>query len=686
MNKRIAIIIALLFFPLAGLTISVVLSHSSLTCPLTLVSTSDCAAQSIILKDVREYNYSSNTIFDLQWPRPPGWEVSSVNITLSNINTSTHTKVCEDYAEQPFPLFAPGTSIDDSIFFVLCMSFYLTPGQTVYFNKLSALLLNIKANESVYVNIYVLNATYDPIWGILPNETLYSITRVSLNNTGGLLDFKTLNLTSNPNEYLHLNTFSNQTYNNTYFIGISQNVTSITDPSVYWLYARDTYNGDAGSAWWAAFRYNTTTNTSTIFALSNRTIFDNYNDTFDLCLKLYFYPNDPFQGLPRPSDLGLKINGEDVKDINHGIGWWSTSENLSQDTLNFDVSTTWNEPVSFTATICITYYVTPNPFIATLSQAFFTITYYNNYFENQGRLNEYLFLIFLGSVVAAGAGAHMVNKRRTVPRNALRSLEHIIIDHNVSGVLIWAFDFVSMGQDIALVSGFMSAIKSFLEEMKVGGLKRLGTEFGTFIREESELLTATCITSDIGFEEELWIRNRLHKFLSQVEQTYQKQLKDWKGDVSQFREPFLAILASVIDMRRVEELHKQKVAILNRKKKELQVKLNNYGAKIEELKAKYDSGKLSYEEYTEKKIKTEAKYDKVQKEYIYASLFLSKTLPETGVKFTDTEKLEEIQKRFIEIRLEIEELRRKEREGTITPGDWKHKAKLQKELMKLVKQ
>ncbi|MHA1210577.1 MAG: hypothetical protein ACTSRF_15330, partial [Candidatus Freyarchaeota archaeon] len=63
-----------------------------------------------------------------------------------------------------------------------------------------------------------------------------------------------------------------------------------------------------------------------------------------------------------------------------------------------------------------------------------------------------------------------------------------------------------MQQDIALVSGFMTAIKSFLEEMKIGGLKRLGTEFGTFIREESELLTCTCITGEIGLDEELWIR------------------------------------------------------------------------------------------------------------------------------------------------------------------------------------
>nr|MDO8079420.1 hypothetical protein [Candidatus Freyarchaeota archaeon] len=681
-KKQIAIILSLLLLPLVWLTASAMLSsHSFPNYPLMLGSTSGWAdGSSVLVKDVSEYNYSSNTIFDLQWYRPEGWAVSSVNITLSNINTSTYTMVREDYAEQPFPLFMPSNSIDDSVFFALFMSFYLTPGQTVYFNRLSALLLNIKSNESAYVNIYILNATNNATWGTMPDATLYNITGVSLNNTGGLLDFKTLNLTTNPSEYLHLDTTNNQTYNNTYFIGITQNVTSVTDPTVYWLYTRDSYNGDAGPAYWMAFFYNTTTNTTMPFAFGNTDFA--YIGTFDLCLKLYLNPNDP-SGLPWPSDVGLKINGTNVTGTGPGIGWWSTSVNLSQNLLYFDVSSNWIETVSFTATIIVTY---QNVFVAMLTQTFFTTTYLSTYFENQGRFNQYLFLIALGSVVVAGAGGYTANKRRLIPRNALRSLEHIIVDHNSSGVLIWAFDFVSMGQDVALISGFMSAIKSFLEEMKVGGLKRLGTEFGTFIREESELLTATCITSDIGIDEELWIRGKLHKFLTQVEQTHRKQLKDWKGDVSQFRESFPAALGSVIDMERVQELHKQKVANLNRKKKGLQGELNKYGTKLEELKARHDSGELSYDEYTEKRLKTEVKYDKVQKDYIYASLFLSKVPPETAVTPTEAEKLEEIQKRFLEIRLEIEGLRRKESEGTITQGDRKHKEKLQKELMKLVEQ
>ncbi|MEM2984703.1 MAG: hypothetical protein QXL24_05740, partial [Candidatus Jordarchaeaceae archaeon] len=195
---------------------------------------------------------------------------------------------------------------------------------------------------------------------------------------------------------------------------------------------------------------------------------------------------------------------------------------------------------------------------------------------------------------------------------------------------------------------------------------------------------ATCITSDIGIDEELWIRGKLHKFLTQIEQQHRRQLEDWKGDVGQFTEAFPMVLGSVIDLDRVHKLHKQKFSSLSKKRQKLQKEVNKYGAKLEELKSKYDSGELAYEEYTAKKLKTEYKYDKIQKDYIYASIFLSKVPLETITSQKQLENLQEIQKRFVEIRMQIEELRRKQSEGTFNENDRKQKEKLQKELMKLV--
>ncbi|MHA1364747.1 MAG: hypothetical protein ACTSP1_19850, partial [Candidatus Freyarchaeota archaeon] len=179
--------------------------------------------------------------------------------------------------------------------------------------------------------------------------------------------------------------------------------------------------------------------------------------------------------------------------------------------------------------------------------------------QNKEQGDTFLILAAIGAVALAGASGYHINKRRKIPRNAMKNLESILVDHNPTGSLVWSFDFVSMQQDIALVSGFISAIKSFLEEMKIGGLKRLGTEFGTFIREESELLTCTCITGEIGLDEELWIRSKLHEFLVQIEQAHWKRFKDWKGEVAQFREVFPATLGTLIDLDKVRKLQRQKV-------------------------------------------------------------------------------------------------------------------------------
>ncbi|MFB0561338.1 MAG: hypothetical protein ACETWM_09025 [Candidatus Lokiarchaeia archaeon] len=669
-KKKIAIIFSLLLLPLAGIMATGTLSFYSSPNYSTLGAlTSLCTdGSSLLAKDVSTFPISSDTNYDLQWSSPDGWAVSSVNITLSNITAPTYEKVLEDFADQAIPLLIFNyTNPFQSVALVGAMSFKLSPGQSIYFNKLSVFLVKSPFNESAYVDIHILNATYNgTLDAAAPHEILFSVYNQSIE--GGTLEFKDFNLTS-PDKYLLLDPLLNQTYENTYFVALAQNISTAPKAIVYWFYAYDYYNGDNGPAYLAAFNI-----FGQMVGFSDK---DFDNKSFDLCLKLYLNATPPSQVYPLPTDIGLKINGISVNNINAGVGWWSTSENLSQNPLIFDVSSTWNNTVSFTATISVTY---QNVLVST----FFTMTSLNTYFENQGRLNEYLFLLALGSVAVAAAGGYRANKRRMIPRNALRSLEHIIVDHNHTGVLIWAFDFVSMEQDIALVSGFMAAIKSFLEEMKVGGLKRLSTEFGTFVREESELLTATCITSDIGLDEELWIRGKLHKFLTQIEQEYRKQLEDWKGDVGQFKISFPAFLNSVIDMERVNKLHKQKFSSLGRKKEKLQKEVNKYGAKLEELKSRHDSGEISYDEYTSKRLKIEYKYDKAQKNYIYASLFLSKVPLETAVSPKELEKLEEVQKRFVEIRLEIEELRRKESEGTFTQEDKKQKEKLQKELMKLV--
>jgi len=159
--------------------------------------------------------------------------------------------------------------------------------------------------------------------------------------------------------------------------------------------------------------------------------------------------------------------------------------------------------------------------------------------QQSQNLMLYLLLgLGFGSVVIAGVTGDRLRKRLAIPTRALASLENIIVDHIPTGITLWAFDFFKMEQDVTLVSGFMSALKSFLGEMKKGGLRKLETEFGTFIREDGEFLTATCITSGNSPREENWIRQRLRSFLSIAEQRHWDELQSWSGNVSTFRESF----------------------------------------------------------------------------------------------------------------------------------------------------
>ncbi|MHA1334099.1 MAG: hypothetical protein ACTSPL_08545 [Candidatus Odinarchaeia archaeon] len=121
--------------------------------------------------------------------------------------------------------------------------------------------------------------------------------------------------------------------------------------------------------------------------------------------------------------------------------------------------------------ITVLYGAPPSTPISALIMLFLSLS------QSDQRLNYMLSIIGLtGVVVAVGVGGFIANNRRKIPYRALSSLENIIVDHVPTGITLWAFDFFKMEQDVTLVSGFMSAVKSFLGEMKKGGLRKLETE------------------------------------------------------------------------------------------------------------------------------------------------------------------------------------------------------------------
>ncbi|MGQ9721309.1 MAG: hypothetical protein ACUVXA_08310 [Candidatus Jordarchaeum sp.] len=610
----------------------------------------------------------------IQIPIPSGWAINSINMSFSNIIAPNTTITMEHEPVKAYELN-----------YTRAMSFQLPENQTAYLWNISIYRLQINQLAITNVNVSLYNSVYNDTTKLPEPGTLLN---TSLQIVSGDLTIGWHKFTLSTPWELNPEANTDPRVNNTFFIAIKI-IPFLNDHRIFWFFAPD--EGDEAGTEPAfyedlGFAYNSTDSGDPV----NWNL-EKLNDyTVDYCLKVDVSVNDTvgYYETPLPSEVNMKVNGTVVENVSRGVGACNLTQNLniSGNFAILNVSTTWVYPegLKFDVTIYLSYV---NVYLIMLTRSLTAFTFYTIIKENQNQLFMLMGFIALGAVIAGGYGGRSAYKRRKIPLNALKSMENILIDHKPTGTMIWSFDFISMQQDVALVSGFITAIKSFLEEMKVGGLKRLGTDFGTFIREESQLLTATCITSDIGLDEELWIRSKLHEFLIKVEQEHWNQLEGWKGDLTPFKESLPSILASLINLEKAQKLQRQKIDKLTKNKDKLQKKVNKYGAKLEELKSRYDSGEIDFKKYIFERYKTEAKYDKVQKDYLYASLFVSRVSPPMEAKPAkpkDVEKMENIQNRFLEIRREIEALRRKELVGSITSQDLERREKLQKELMALI--
>jgi hypothetical protein len=247
--------------------------------------------------------------------------------------------------------------------------------------------------------------------------------------------------------------------------------------------------------------------------------------------------------------------------------------------------------------------------------------------QNQSSTLYLLIGAIVGSVIAVTVGADRLRRKREVPIKALASLENIIVDHTLSGVTLWVFDFIKMDQDVGLLSGFMSAVKSFLNEMKEGGLRKLETQFRTFIREEGEFLTITCIVSISTRQEEEWIRQRLRKFLADAEQQHRDKLENWTGRLKPFKASFMEILASVIDLDKAEKLKMERISNIQKEKEKLQAQLSNLNSQLENLNQQFQTGEISEEEFEAKKTEIELEHESVHRDYYETDLLLSRVSP-----------------------------------------------------------
>ncbi|MEM2469199.1 MAG: hypothetical protein QW225_11640 [Candidatus Jordarchaeales archaeon] len=179
------------------------------------------------------------------------------------------------------------------------------------------------------------------------------------------------------------------------------------------------------------------------------------------------------------------------------------------------------------------------------------------------------------AATAGGISGSRAYRRLRAPTRALSSIENILVSHKETGLPIWGFDVLSLEVDEALVSGFISAVRSFAEEMKIGGFNTLETRLGTFIKVEGELIEALCITGATGRLEVEWIRSRLRELVKLVEAEAGPALGKWKGgDTEEFKEILDHAFNTLFDPQKITRIQQTKILKLMKEKEHLIRTLN----------------------------------------------------------------------------------------------------------------
>ncbi|MEM3664063.1 MAG: hypothetical protein QXW47_03075 [Candidatus Jordarchaeales archaeon] len=295
-------------------------------------------------------------------------------------------------------------------------------------------------------------------------------------------------------------------------------------------------------------------------------------------------------------------------------------------------------------------------------------------------------LAFLGvsaaAVVAGGVVGGRAYRRWRAPVRAMGAVENVLVTHRETGLPLWSFDVLSLDVDATLVSGFVSAVRNFAEEMRLGGFNVLETRIGTFVRAESELLEVVCVTGKVGRLEVEWLRGRLAEFLRLVEAEAGSALRKWEGgDVSEFRDVFRRAFSSVFNYPRLVRLHEARMRGLIKERGRLTGAIASLEKEARKAGELFERRALSVEEY-ERRV-SELSREKEALEQRIASI--DDTLSRMRVReLIVTGKVEEVRARFNEIRAEIDELRKKEEKGELTDRERKRLRSLEKELRKLI--
>ena len=251
--------------------------------------------QSLLNTSIREFpNLDASNSFSEPFPQFSGYNTSFINMTIENIFAPNHTLTIEDAAFES----------DNDLANVNVISF------------------------SVPSSCYLVNSSFNLVTTFgspLGSIRLYNSTWSETNSRSepNLSSLQTIgSFSSPPNGWT---TFSltktllniSNTDNNTWFIGLREDSGSAT---IKWRYVFDATNGDNGEAFYFSGGWQP--------------------------LNVDFYCKVDLESIspnPYPTQIGMKINGTNMQNIEQGKGLWNPSENYYSYTnqINFTIAADW---------------------------------------------------------------------------------------------------------------------------------------------------------------------------------------------------------------------------------------------------------------------------------------------------------------------------------------------------------
>ncbi|MEM2146708.1 MAG: hypothetical protein QW279_15200, partial [Candidatus Jordarchaeaceae archaeon] len=289
------------------------------------------------------YNLSSSN--PIQIPIPSGWDVTSINITFSNIRAPNSTILMEDLAFRA----------NDVTNVTRAMSFQLPENQTAYLYSTGLYLLHFPfeaPNLPIELNISLYNATSTEV-----NGKVVPIPHVLLNNE--TFRFPLLTGPIGWKDFFSENSYELDpeinTFNNTFFIALTN--ASALPPApppfvgtyrVFWFFAPDNGTETEGNITYEdsgyAFYYNDATS-SWVPEYADTT---NPTITVDFCLKVRLSVSNEsgYWQVPFPTGVNMNVNGTAVQNISRGEGLCNLSQplNMSENLANMYIETSWLSP------------------------------------------------------------------------------------------------------------------------------------------------------------------------------------------------------------------------------------------------------------------------------------------------------------------------------------------------------